>query len=241
MAIELTAGCRVTSLREGPHRAHGTVRSWQHAGRAHGAVAISQRVLELSPGRSPLLGGAECDEVLYGFGGRGRLHSGGMVNELAPDVGVYVPPGARFAVECDEPLTLVSSRCPDPRDEPADGFPADPPTVVRLADRLPETTGDRWYRVLFDHHVGRSRVTQFVGSIPPGRAPDHYHEYEEVLCILAGQGRMWAGDRSTPIERGSCIYLARRQVHCVENTGAGELRLLGVFYPSGSPAVRYSA
>ena len=25
----------------------------------------------------------------------------------------------------------------------------------------------------------------------------------------------------------------------VENTGGGELRLLGVFYPSGSPAVRY--
>jgi hypothetical protein len=25
----------------------------------------------------------------------------------------------------------------------------------------------------------------------------------------------------------------------VENTGTGELRLLGVFYPAGSPAVRY--
>jgi hypothetical protein len=25
----------------------------------------------------------------------------------------------------------------------------------------------------------------------------------------------------------------------VENTGEGELRLLGVFYPAGSPAVRY--
>ena len=28
-------------------------------------------------------------------------------------------------------------------------------------------------------------------------------------------------------------------MHCVENTGTGELRLLGVFYPAGSPAVRY--
>jgi len=28
-------------------------------------------------------------------------------------------------------------------------------------------------------------------------------------------------------------------MHCVENTGDSELRLLGVFYPSGSPAVRY--
>jgi oxalate decarboxylase/phosphoglucose isomerase-like protein (cupin superfamily) len=50
---------------------------------------------------------------------------------------------------------------------------------------------------------------------------------------------MWTEARSTPIEYGSCIYLPRKQVHCVENTGTGELRLLGVFYPAGSPAVRY--
>jgi mannose-6-phosphate isomerase-like protein (cupin superfamily) len=106
--------------------------------------------------------------------------------------------------------------------------------VVKLADQRAMPTADRWYRVLID-----SEVTQFVGSIPPGRAPDHFHEYEEVLFILRGQGRMWAGDTSTPIGYGSCVYLPRRQVHCVENTGTGELRLLGVFYPAGSPAVRY--
>jgi mannose-6-phosphate isomerase-like protein (cupin superfamily) len=94
--------------------------------------------------------------------------------------------------------------------------------------------------VLIDATVGSTEVTQFVGGIPPGRAPDHYHEYEEVLCILKGQGRLWAGASSTPIEAGSCVFLPRRQVHCVENTGAGELKLLGVFYPAGSPAVRYA-
>jgi mannose-6-phosphate isomerase-like protein (cupin superfamily) len=100
-------------------------------------------------------------------------------------------------------------------------------------------TADRWYRVLVDDEIGSEQVTQFVGSIPPGRAPDHFHEYEEVLFILCGEGRMWAGETNTPIGPGSCIYLPRRQVHCVENTGSGELRLLGVFYPAGSPAVRY--
>jgi oxalate decarboxylase/phosphoglucose isomerase-like protein (cupin superfamily) len=30
-------------------------------------------------------------------------------------------------------------------------------------------------------------------------------------------------------------------VHCTENTGQGELRLLGVFHPSGSPAVSYDS
>ncbi|HYY96254.1 MAG TPA: cupin domain-containing protein, partial [Pyrinomonadaceae bacterium] len=81
--------------------------------------------------------------------------------------------------------------------------------------------------------------TQFVGSIPPGRAPDHFHTYEEVLFILRGEGRMWAGRTSAEIGPGSCVYLPTRQVHCVENTGGGELRLLGVFYPAGSPSVRY--
>jgi oxalate decarboxylase/phosphoglucose isomerase-like protein (cupin superfamily) len=50
---------------------------------------------------------------------------------------------------------------------------------------------------------------------------------------------MWTGETHTPIASGSCIYLPKRQVHCVENTGDDELRLLGVFYPAGSPSVRY--
>jgi mannose-6-phosphate isomerase-like protein (cupin superfamily) len=113
--------------------------------------------------------------------------------------------------------------------------------LVRLADRKALPTGDRWYRVLIDDEVGCTQVTQFVGSIPPGRAPDHFHLYEEVLFILRGEGRMWAGKTSTPIAAGSCVYLPKEQVHCVENTGTDELRLLGVFYPAGSPAARYDA
>jgi mannose-6-phosphate isomerase-like protein (cupin superfamily) len=93
--------------------------------------------------------------------------------------------------------------------------------------------------VLVDDEIGSPKATQFVGSIPPGRAPDHFHEYEEVLFILKGQGRMWAGETHTEIAPGSCIYLPKGQVHCVENTGVDELRLLGVFYPAGSPSVRY--
>ena len=113
------------------------------------------------------------------------------------------------------------------------------PPVVRLADREAIPTADRWYRVLIDEEVGSTQVTQFVGSIPPGRAPDHFHNYEEVLFILRGVGRMWAGKSHAPVAAGSCIYLPKGQVHCVENTGDDELRLLGVFYPAGSPSVRY--
>ena len=105
---------------------------------------------------------------------------------------------------------------------------------IKLEDRPMQQTGDRFYRELI-----QSDITQFVGSIPPGRAPDHFHHYEEMLCILDGYGTMWAGKTSAPIEKGSCIYLPAKQIHCVENRSPAYLRLLGVFYPAGSPAVRY--
>ena len=151
-----------------------------------------------------------------------------VAHELEPQSGVFIRAQQAFRVENrgTEPVRFVSVQCPATK--------ASPPTVVKLADQRAMPTGDRWYRVLID-----SEVTQFVGSIPPGRAPDHFHEYEEVLFILRGEGLMHAGSSATRIESGSCIYLPRRQMHCVENTGTGELRLLGVFYPAGSPAVRY--
>ena len=35
------------------------------------------------------------------------------------------------------------------------------------------------------------------------------------------------------------MHLPARLVHCLANTGADELRLLGVFRPAGSPAEAY--
>jgi mannose-6-phosphate isomerase-like protein (cupin superfamily) len=258
MPILLEGGCRVSQLREGTPEERGSLRIFRHVDRTTGASAISLRVLEFAPGPSPTLANASCDEVLFVLAGKGVVLLDRQSYQVGPETGIYLRPGARFAVEVDHPgpLTMISSRCPDPGPDLAVGPPAartaapsglDPappgrgrPPLVRLSECAAETTADRWYRVLLDETMGSGQVTQFVGGIPPGRAPDHYHEYEEVLCILKGQGRLWTGASNTPIEAGSCVYLPRRQVHCVENTGAGELRLLGVFYPAGSPAVRYS-
>jgi mannose-6-phosphate isomerase-like protein (cupin superfamily) len=144
-------------------------------------------------------------------------------------------------VAATEELTLVSSRCPDDGArlegyEPGHGEPF----AVAMEDRPVQRTGDRWYREVINDDAGSTQVTQFVGGIPPGRAPDHFHLYEEVIVILDGTGEMWAGTSHAPIETGSCIFLPHGQVHCVENRGVGEMRLLGVFYPAGSPAVRYA-
>jgi mannose-6-phosphate isomerase-like protein (cupin superfamily) len=236
MAVVLEGGCRVSTMHEGEPSVSGSLKIWDQIGTASGAKAISLRVLEFGPGTSPVLSDPESDEVFYVLEGNCNVVIGDDEYEVGPETGVYLRPGQTLRVENKdaEVVRFISSQCPA---EPVKSVELAP--IVKLADRRALPTADRWYRVLVDDEIGSEQVTQFVGSIPPGRAPDHFHEYEEVLFILRGEGRMWAGETNTPIGPGSCIYLPRRQVHCVENTGSGELRLLGVFYPAGSPAVRY--
>ena len=244
MAIVLEGGCRVSTMHEGEPRVSGSLKIWNQIGKTSGAQAISLRLLEFGPGTSPALRNHASDEVFYVLEGTCTVVIETRAYEVGPETGVYLRPGQTLKVQNAGPdvVRFVSSQCPeetsDVVDQPANAGGELPP-IVKLSDRRALPTADRWYRVLVDDEIGSEQVTQFVGSSPPGRAPDHFHEYEEVLFILRGEGRMWAGQTNTPIGPGSCIYLPRKQVHCVENTGSGELRLLGVFYPAGSPAVRY--
>ena len=172
--------------------------------------AIAMRVID-----GPARVRSTSDEVLY---------------ILEKDEGILVPADGEVEIDAGTVLAVSGGQAILP--VRTDKIVCPPP--VRLADAPVQRTGDRWYRELI-----QSEITQFVGSIPPGRAPDHFHLYEEVLCILQGIGVLWADGKQTPIGKGSCVYLPKRNVHCLENTGSGELRLVGVFYPAGSPAVRY--
>ena len=258
MSVALEGGCRVSQMNEGHPWNNGSMKVWYQIGRATGAQAISLRVIEFSQGVSPVIQNREADEVFYSLeqieghaptSSGCKVHIEGKTFEIESQTGLYLRPGQTMLVENPNvaPHVLVSVQCPEP---PAHGeIPLtrsrlnQPESLpgVRLADRPAIPTADRWYRVLVDDEIGSEQVTQFVGSIPPGRAPDHFHQYEEVLFIIRGQGRMWAGRTTTTIAPGACIYLPKGQSHCVENTGTEELRLLGVFYPAGSPSVRYEA
>jgi mannose-6-phosphate isomerase-like protein (cupin superfamily) len=259
----LAGRCFVTQLRAGEPLGIGTLRRWGLVGTQTGATHISMRTLEFAPGRAPALLTGDWDDVWYVLAGRGELGLNGSHHDIGPQTGIHLRPGSRAVVDNlgPEPLVVVSCRCPDPGIEvhaearhevPTDRDPGpiasarlDRPAsrpLVHLSECEPEQTeDDRWFRVLVDTRLGCEQVTQFVGCIPPGRAPDHFHDYEEVLCILEGSGVMWADRTSAPIGAGSCVYLPRGQVHCVENRGAGDLLLLGVFYPAGSPAARRGA
>jgi len=249
----LEGGCRVVRLRDRAPARFGTARVRPLVGRATGTVDISLRLLEFETGTSPKIHTGAWDDVWYVLEGEATLRIDGRDVEVAPGTGIYLGPGtiAVVNVVTSQPLVVASACCPEPVGESTSGFgtgseahgvapeSAGRLPVVRLDDRREQASGDRWYRVLVNEDIGSRRVTQFVGSIPPGRAPDHFHHYEEVIVILAGEGRQWAGVSCTPIAPGSCIYLPKGQVHCVENTGSGALVLLGIFYPAGSPAVAY--
>lgn len=106
--------------------------------------------------------------------------------------------------------------------------------VSRFADREEERAdARRTFRVL---HGGE--LTQFVGIVEPCRAPDHSHPYDEVGYIVEGEGVAHIGGEQVPLRAGSCFYLPPGCVHCIENTGPGVMRIMGVFHPAGSPKQR---
>ena len=87
---------------------------------------------------------------------------------------------------------------------------------------------------------GSTRATAFVGYIPPGRAPWHYHLYDEIVWVLRGEGRLHIGEDVEALEPGAAFRLHAREVHIVENTAPeAELAVLGVFTPAGSPSAAY--
>ena len=108
---------------------------------------------------------------------------------------------------------------------------ADRPVAARVAEpRVPAASSTRT--------LGCLDVTQFVGLIPPGRAPLHSHTYDEVVYVDRRRGRPPPRRARTRRSRpGSCIHLPPLQEHCLENTGPTPMRVLGVFHPSGEPGV----
>jgi mannose-6-phosphate isomerase-like protein (cupin superfamily) len=201
-----------------------------------GCERLEQRVLTFAPGRSRARTSEGGEEILYVVSGRGTLVLGGTEHPLEPEMGVYVAPGEGYAIDNPGPgeLKLLSVVAPAPNGATGDW---ERPVTVRYAEQPILPAGkDREFRYV----INTRGATQFVGSIPPGRAKDHYHLYDEVVYILQGQGVLHLEGRDdTPIAAGSCIHLPPPLPHCLENVGSGPMRVLGVFHPSGSPAEAY--
>jgi mannose-6-phosphate isomerase-like protein (cupin superfamily) len=202
-----------------------------------GFDALEQAVLTCLPGRSRHIDVGEVEETLFVLEGEGVIHVRGDSHRLEPEAGVYLPPGSRFELECtcDDGLQALAVRIPDPSPGPPS-----PPQVRRLGDAaLEPATTQREFRIVADPGTGLRSATHFVGYIPPDRAPDHFHTYDEVIYVLEGAGVMHAGDLERAVAPGACIQLPARTVHCLENTGDSPMRVVAVFRPAGSPAAAF--
>lgn len=221
--------------------------------RAMGARDIAQFVSAYSEGVSAARRNPVGEEVIYVVNGSGTCFIDGYSYALAPGTAVYIPPGSVYQIEnLDDrgrgvsDIELVSVCCPEDEDaqvgiDPILRPPQDtkPFRTVRESEVKATPAGDRSFKLLVNPEIGARRVTQFLGEIPPGRAPMHHHTYEEAIYIIEGEGCVHTEDGDATFKPGSSIYLPRIVSHCLENTGSKSIRLLGVFYPSGSPAASY--
>ncbi|HUD38116.1 MAG TPA: cupin domain-containing protein [Streptosporangiaceae bacterium] len=183
---------------------------------------------------------------------------------LGADQGVWMPAGLAYRVQSDPAgltsraaedlgpglrLDIVTLPCPDSAGSDTAGSDTAGsdtagtavPVTRAFADCEIEATGDRQFRVLFGPGQaadGCRSATQFVGEIPPGRAPDHSHPYDETVLVLQGQGIVHIGGASHPLAPGTCTHLPPGLPHCLENSGHAMLRVLGVFHPADSPAAK---
>ena len=203
-----------------------------------GAPGLARHMVQVPAGRHFDGTAAAGGELWFVVAGQGSVTINGAAGPaLQPDRGLQIPPGAAFSASADGQdlqLDVVSLPAAEGGDD------ADPGRAVHsdLADCEVERTGDREFRVLFGPGRGCSVATQFVGEIPPSRAPEHSHPYDEVVLILSGTGVAHIGGSQHPLEPGICLHLPPGLPHCLENPGPGTLRVLGVFHPADSPAAK---
>ena len=207
---------------------------------APGRDGLVRAQVEMPPGPRVEAAAGPGGELWYVIDGAGLLTAGdGPGTPILRDTALWLPPGAGYRLTATAGM-LTMDRVTLPA---ATGIPDDTgvPRLARLADCAVEVTGDRRFRVLFGPGNGCEAATQFVGEIPPGRAPLHSHTYDEVVLVLDGEGVLHAGPVEHRIAPGTCIHLPPGQQHCLENTGHRTLRVLGVFHPGGSPAAKTAA
>lgn len=199
-------------------------------------TGLVRRLLDLAPdgcfGGSAGAGG----ELWFVIEGTGQLGVTGHPEvALSPDRGILVPAGSAYEVRAGPRTGLRADIVCLPAGH---GAVASTPLSRDFTDCEIEQTGDRQFRVLFGPGRDCAVATQFVGEIPPGKAPDHSHPYDEVVLILRGQGIAHIGGAEHALTPGTCAHLPPGLVHCLENTGSQMLRVLGVFHPADSPAAK---
>ena len=173
------------------------------------------------------LGGHGADELVFVLNGTGSAEIDGDERPLRAGISLFIPAETPWTATGDAEAISVLVHDPDP---------SDGSTVVDC-DEVEKGTATAGRQFVMGAPC--ASATQFIGLIPPGRAPDHFHYYDEVIYVLEGEGYLDISGEQAPIGPGTCIHLPKTLVHSLANTGESEMRVLGVFRPAGSPAEAY--
>jgi quercetin dioxygenase-like cupin family protein len=196
--------------------------------------------IRLDGGASWTISHPEHDRLVYLSGGSGSLALDGARETIAAGAAGLVLAGEEALLEAAAGgLDVISTTIGASADRHAPMGARN--TVVSLDHAGSEkATGARSFQILFGPHNGSTRATLFAGFIPPGKAPWHYHLYDEIVWVPTGPGRLHVGDSTEELGAGSAFRLRPRQVHIVENLSAAEtMTVIGVFTPAGSPSAAY--
>jgi quercetin dioxygenase-like cupin family protein len=200
------------------------------------ALALDQ--VTLAPGTTMPVIASESDTLLFVARGAGSLSVGEESAPLAAASAGLVLTGEEGQVQAATELELVVVTVGASVDLHAPMGQRDLAVALDSAEAQ-QATGSRSFQILFGPHNGSTRATLFAGYVPPGKAPWHYHLYDEIVWIPEGPGRLHVGDTTEELGPGSAFRLRPRQVHIVENLGEGEMTIIGVFTPAGSPSAAY--
>jgi len=244
----LDGGCYVRTLEPARLERRGNLTFTSMIHPADGARCLSLFYLDADVGTPAVMTFPGSEVALFVLTGHGKLTISGKEFGIAAEQGAYITAEEAFTIEPgvnSPPLRVTLTICPE-RGSPEwlanmpDNFRHDLPERVFAVDPSKrEAMADRFYQVLIDDHTGSADMTQFIGEVPRSRAALHRHLYEETITILSGQGYLWTENARAEVRPGDVIFLPRRQQHSLECTSDGGMRLVGVFFPAGSPAVNY--
>ena len=200
--------------------------------------ALELRTLTLELGASVELTEPEHDSLLYVSRGSGLFSAGAESVAIRERSAGLVLAGEEATLSATSELEAILATVGPATDLHAP-MGARALTVSLDDGDAQQATGARSFQLLFGPHNGSTRATFFAGFIPPGKAPWHYHLYDEIVWVPEGPGRLHLEGGGGPLGAGAAFRLRPRQVHIVENEGHGEMTILGVFTPAGSPSAAY--
>ncbi len=245
---QLECGCFVVTPDPTRLTGKGNLSVSRLIGAADDASGMSLFYLQAGQGPAQAMSFPNTCAALFVLSGQGQIVIGGRTFAIAADQAALVCPNEPFTLLPDHAqgtFRVTATVCPQ-NDQPQWPGNLDHPfdgqwtqRIFSLDPSLRQPMADRFYQVLVDQSSCPSDMTQFLGEAPKSRAAFHRHLYEETITIVSGQGFLWTPEGRAAVQPGDVIFLPRRQPHSLECTSAEGMKLVGVFYPAGSPAINY--